>query len=222
VIEVIHGDCLSVLPTLADRKIAAVVTDPPYGMGWNTDSTRFSGGQVPNGRKRGDGRADWGDIKGDAEPFDPAPWLDFPKVILWGANHYATRLPVGTSLVWIKRYDDLFGSFLSDAEIGWMKGGHGVYCYRHVFQPPMRAREADARHPVHPTQKPISLMRWCLERLKLPPGSLVLDPYAGSGTTGVACLKMGLDCILIEKDARYLKTIHRRLQAAATPLFDNH
>jgi site-specific DNA-methyltransferase (adenine-specific) len=212
-VRVWHGDCLDLLPTLPAGEIAAVVADPPYGMAWDTNSRRFSGGQ--NGhRKPGDGRDDWGDIHGDERPFDPMPWLGFPKVILWGFNHFAARLPLGSTLIWIKRNEEAFGSFLSDAEIAWMKGGHGVYCFKDL------SMKAIARDQVHPSQKPVRLMRWCLGRLKLPPGSLVLDPYAGSGTTGVACLKAGYRCILIEREAKYIDVIHRRLDAARTPLLD--
>ena len=95
--ELYLGDCMEVLPTLP--KVDACITDPPYGMDWDTDSTRFTGGK----HKRGDGREDWGAIRGDADPFDPTPWLNFPRVVLFGANHFASRLPVGTTLVWIKK-----------------------------------------------------------------------------------------------------------------------
>lgn len=165
---VIHeGDCLDILPTLASGSIDAVITDPPYGMSNRTNSKRFTGGNRI--ATRGEGRDDWPEVKGDAVPFDPTPWLAFPKAILWGANHFAARLPTGTTLVWIKRADHLFGTFLSDAEIGWMKGGHGVYCHREQFPPPCRMEEAGG--PVaHPNQKPIGLMRWCIARLGLQAG----------------------------------------------------
>jgi site-specific DNA-methyltransferase (adenine-specific) len=212
-VRVIHGDCLEILPTLAGEPIAAVVTDPPYGMDWDTDSTRFCGGDAQSVRKRGHGKAS-SPVLNDDQPFDPTPWLGFPKVILWGANHYAERLPVGTTLVWLKRNEEAFETFLSDAEIAWQKGGHGVYCFKDL------SMTALANRRVHPTQKPISLMMWCFKRLNLLPGSLILDPFAGSGTTGVACLKAGYRCILVEKDPRYIPIIHRRLAEAATPLFD--
>ena len=87
------GDCREILPTLG--KVDAVVTDPPYGMNYNTNTTRFTG-------PRGGHKKNWGGIGGDKEPFDPAPFLQFVEVIMWGSNHYASRLPVGTTLVWIK------------------------------------------------------------------------------------------------------------------------
>ena len=75
------ADSSEVAPTLAN--IDAIVTDPPYGMDWDTDSTRFSGGLSGDARYRGQGKADWEEIAGDASPFHPAPWLQYPKVILW-------------------------------------------------------------------------------------------------------------------------------------------
>ncbi len=214
--NVIEGDCLKVLPTLTER-IDAVVTDPPYGMDWNTDSTRFTGGVDPEVR-RGAGRADWGAVASDAEPFDPAPWLVYPKVVLWGCNHFAASLPVGTTLVWVKKYDEQFQTFLSDAELAWMKGGHGVYCHRKVFPPPSRMAENNGK-VAHPCQKPIALMRWCLDMAKVPEGATVLDPYCGSGTVGVACVQSGRNYIGIEIDAAHAATARRRIGEAANHLF---
>lgn len=201
------GDCLEIAPTLSD--VAAVITDPPYGMDWNTNSKRFTGGQREV--MRGDGRDDWTEIEGDAVPFDPEPWLLYPKVIMWGSNHYAARLPVGTTLIWIKKDDHLFGTFLSDCEVGWMKGGHGVYAHRKQFPPPARMAENFGR-TAHPTQKPISLMTWCLQRAKV--SGTVLDPYMGSGTTGLACLQLGLPFVGIEIQPQYFETACERLSVA--------
>jgi DNA modification methylase len=194
------GDCLEVLADLP--RDAVIVSDPPYGMAWNTDSTRFTFG----------GRSDWGKVRGDDRPFDPSPWLGFRKVILWGANHYGARLPVGTTLVWIKKADHLFGTFLSDAEIGWMKGGYGVYCYRKSFPSFCRIKEGGGK-VVHPTQKPIGLMEWCIGRLKLEPGTLVVDPYMGSGTTGVAAVRLGFDFVGCEIDPAYYAVARARIDA---------
>lgn len=204
------GDCLK----LTLPRVDAVVSDPPYGMDWDTDCARFSGG-TKHHRKSAAGR-DWGKpIEGDGRPFDPSPWLDFPKAILWGANHFASRIPVGTTLVWVKRHSAAFGSFLSDAEVGWQKGGHGVYLHKDL------SMNALAKSRLHPNQKPVGLMRWCLERLKLPPGATVLDPYMGSGTTGVACVQMGFNFIGMEIDPGYFEIAKRRVEEArqAAPLF---
>ena len=212
-VRLICGDCLAVLPTLDAGGIDAVVTDPPYGMENDCDYTRFTMG--PRGHGAAASRK-YAPIVGDDRPFDPGPWLDFPMAILWGSNHFAASLPVGTSLVWIKRLDDAFGSFLSDAEIGWMKRGHGVYCRRDL------SMTSIAKKRVHPTQKPVGLMTWCIGRLDLKPGATILDPYMGSGTTGVAAVRLGFGFIGIEVDPRYFEVARRRIEAEQSrhPLFE--
>ena len=207
--QVITGDCLEVMRGMDADSVDAVITDPPYGMNWNTDTTRFSGGNPDLINKRGIGR-DWGaGVKGDDTPFDPSPWLCFPRVVLWGYQHYATRLPVGSTLVWIKRNDAAFGTFLSDAEMAWMKGGYGVYCKRDL------SMNAEATRRVHPTQKPVELMKWVLDKAKVPVGGLVLDPFCGSGTTGVACVQTGRRFIGIEIDEGYADIARARIAKAA-------
>lgn len=181
------GDCREILPEL--EGIDAVVTDPPYGMNNNNDYSRFTSGPHGSASSR-----TYAPTIGDDTPFDPAHLLGFPQVIAWGANHYAQRLPVGTTLVWIKRFDHGFGSFLSDAEVAWMKGGCGVYCHRDTS---MFAR-TDARS--HQNEKPVGLMCWCIGKVK---GEMILDPYMGSGTTGVACVKEQRSFIGIEINRDY-------------------
>lgn len=193
------GDCRDLLPSInAD----AVVSDPPYGMKWSTRTARFSGGH--NRSKRSAGRNDDRAIVGDDTPFDPAPWLAFRQVVLFGANHFASRLPVGTLLIWVKKNDPAFGTFLSDAEIAWQKGGHGVYCRRDT------SHNAIAASREHPTQKPVSVMEWCVSRTE----GAVLDPYMGSGTTGVACVNLGRKFIGIEIDQGYFDIACRRIEKA--------
>ncbi len=204
------GDALDVLAMLPRGETVAVLSDPPYGMEWDTDSTRFSGGR----RLPHEGRSDFGAVAGDAEPFDPSPWLNFPHVVLWGSNHYAQRLPVGTTLVWVKKAEHLYGTFLSDAEVGWMKGGHGVYCNSLPFPPTTKRIESGTRRSAHPTQKPVALMEWAMERAKVPADAIVLDPYMGSGTTGVAAARTGRRFIGVERDPRYFAVAQERIAGA--------
>ncbi len=211
-VRLILGDCLDVLPTLSG--IDAVVTDPPFGMNWNTDSTRFTGGKGSH-HKRSERIID------DDKPFDPLPWLAFSRVALWGSNHYAERLPRGTTLVWSKKSPAKWGKFLSDCEVGWMSGGHGVYAFLHVWDGCARAGHENGKH-LHPTQKPIALMKWVLDRLKVPEGATVLDPYMGSGSTGIACIETGRNFIGIEKSPEYFAIAQKRIAEArnAAPLFE--
>ena len=90
-----------------------------------------------------------------------------------------------------------------------MKGGHGVYCFRDL------SGIAENVDRMHPTQKPIPLMAWCMQRAAVPVGATVLDPYMGSASTGVACLRTGRNFIGIEIDEGYFETACNRLRAEA-------
>jgi DNA modification methylase len=186
-----------VLPLDAD----AVVTDPPYGMDWS-----FSGqgsGKMSNGTKTSATKAQR--IEGDSEDFDPTHLMEYERVIIWGMHHFLNRLPRGSVLVWVKKYPDAYGTFLSDADLAWMKGGCGVYISK-TMNPGSFQND---KH--HPTQKPVPLMAWCIEKTKLPKGSTILDPYMGSGTTGLAAIRLGMNFIGIERDASHFKTACDRI-----------
>jgi site-specific DNA-methyltransferase (adenine-specific) len=201
-VTIYHGDCREILPTLTAD---VLVTDPPYGINLNTDNSRFSGGSKGNMAKRGNGigSANGVRIHGDDAPFDPSFLLSAAAHrVIWGWNHFANALPGGTCLVWIKRNDTAFGSFLSDAEIAWVSKGHGVYCYRDL------SNNAIARERAHPTQKPLGLMRWCLGFF---PVGAVLDPFMGSGTTLRAAKDLGRKAIGIEIEERYCEIAARRM-----------
>lgn len=203
------GDCLKILPTLGP--VDAVVTDPPYGMDYDTDSQRFSGMMRNRYRVRvgTEPPAPFpGGIVGDDKPFDPSPWLEFDSVILWGANHYAERLPLGSTLVWLKKDAHLYGTFLSDAEIGWCKGGYGVYCFQRNWSG--FSRLTTVGKSSHPNEKPVELMAWCVNMT----AGTILDPYMGSGTTGVACANLGRKFIGIEIEPRYFDIACERIRRA--------
>jgi DNA modification methylase len=207
-----QGDCLEILPTL--EGIDAVITDPPYGMGWNAkgrigrpSSVKTSGGIY--------GR-DWGWIEGDDEPFDPAPLLDIGKpLVTWGANHYSPRLPAAPGwLIWDKKRGGEAGKGFkgSDCELAWCSetgDTTAIYClYWDGFR-----RDSEVGEHYHPTQKPVSLMAWCMEQAKVGEGATVLDPYMGSGTTGIACIRTGRNFIGIEKDPEHFETARKRIEA---------
>lgn len=196
------GDCMDILPTL--DKVDAVITDPPYGMKWNTDSTRFKGGGS-DGIKRPK-------ILNDDKPFDPSPFLNIGKTqILFGYNHFAQRLPVGSTLIWLKQQPIAFGSFLSDAELAWCNRGNGIWCF---FSPRSIATavQEGMGKVAHATQKPIKLMMWCIEQAGNP--EIILDPFMGSGTTGVAAIQMGRKFIGIELDPTYFDIACERIERA--------
>ena len=188
-----RGDCLEILPTL--ECVDCIVADPPYGISWATPSS-------PNRPKSG------AMVIGDAEPFDPSHLLYVPCV-LWGANHYASRLPDSRRwLVWDKRVH-MESNDQSDCELAWVSGGGSVRCFRKVWNGggSLLAENGPSRM-IHPTQKPVVLMNWCLSFVE----GTACDPYMGSGTTGVACVRLGRRFIGIEIDPGYFAIAKRRIQ----------
>ncbi len=202
-----HGDCLDILPTLAAGSVDAVICDPPYGIAHRR-------GKAGN-RGKGITRGTLG-IIGDDKPFDPTPLLNFPIVVLFGANWFAEKLPAGRWLIWDKQEHGGSGDF-SEAEIAWCNQGKALKIFRHMWLGVQRASEV-GKPRLHPTQKPVKLMEWILDVAKVPKGATVLDPYMGSGTTGVACANTGRAFIGIERDEHYFAIASERIAAAYAPL----
>ena len=201
------GDCRGVLPTLG--RVDAVCTDPPYGIGF-----QYSGGgksKLHTGYRNGTDKPNARQpFAGDDAPFDPADWLAWP-CILWGANHYARRLPEGGRwLAWNKLGDlEPWDSF-SDVEIAWCSSPGNDRIFSHLWKGLCQKGAGTKRD--HPTQKPVELMEWCLGFL--PNAQTILDPFMGSGTTGVACARLGRKFIGIELEPRYFDIACRRIEAA--------
>ena len=197
--RLIQGDCREIMPTLG--RVDAVVTDPPYGIGYMHGAEKRKYAPRHNEMQ----------IIGDDKPFDPTPFLQFP-CLMWGANHFAAKLPGGGRwIVWDKR-DGIGSNDQSDVEIGWISGPRRAdRIISHLWSGLTKASERGVPR-VHPTQKPIAVMRWCLEFMA--DAETILDPFMGSGTTLVACAKMGRKGIGIEMDPGYFDTACRRVEQA--------
>lgn len=207
-ITIYQADCARVLEQLDLRNVALVLTDPPYGIGKLAEQS--SGGKKRDRRSRTHKHLP---IHGNYQPFDPTPLLQFKKIILWGANYYADKLPVTSSwFTWDKRQgttpDDN-----ADGELAWTNLGGPMRIYSHLWRGVCRASEnLGGGRVLHPTQKPVALMYWCLQRAKLKPGDLVFDPYMGSGPVAQACKLLGLRYIGVEIEQMYCdRTITHRL-----------
>jgi site-specific DNA-methyltransferase (adenine-specific)/modification methylase len=219
--ELWHGDCLEIIEKLSS--IDALVSDPPYGINiakltgtsrnrWNTTRRTVDYDFV---------------IHGDDQPFDPAPFLEFHKTILFGGNHFCSRLPDASCwLIWDKR-DGSTSDHQADCEMAWTNLRGPARLYVQKWRGMVRAGEENVSrgsYRQHPTQKPVALMGWCIEQCKLDAGSLVLDPFMGSGSTGVAALRLGHRFIGIEIDRTYFERACIRIEQEQKQgrLFDNH
>lgn len=206
-----EGDCREIdLP-----RHAAIVSDPPYGID-------FDFGRERKGRKSGlswgisggDIQRGWSKIVGDNTTFDPSPWLSYKHVILWGANNYPNMPPARCWLVWDKRRDTT-PDHHGDAELAWTSLDGVIRVHRQMWRGIVREGEENvalqSKH--HPTQKPVALMRWCIKQLP-DDGTLIIDPFMGSGTTGVAAARLGRAFVGIESEPRYFDIACRRIEQA--------
>ena len=189
----IRGDCLEVMPTLG--RFGAVVTDPPYGIGEDGGAARTRGrpGYAKHVAKG------WDKDRPSAEAFSLILSVA-PMQIIWGGNYFADLLPPRAGwLYWQKR----MGGDFSDGELAWTSRDRAL---REFVKCPK------AMDKTHPCEKPVLLMEWCLEFL--PDAKSILDPFMGSGTTGVACVKLGRKFTGIELDPDYFDIACKRIEEA--------
>lgn len=203
------GDCSEILPTLG--KVDAVVTDPPYGIGESAGkaATRTSGlasrKRDASCYQRDYGNDDWDDVTADVElamALRLAKWA-----IVFGGNYYSLP-PSSCWLVWDKLNGD---TDFADCELAWTNLPKAVRRIRYLWNGCMRRERDIARE--HPTQKPVGVMKWCIEHIPIP-NNTILDPFLGSGTTLVAAVKLGCRGIGIEKEPRYFDIACRRIEQA--------
>ncbi len=203
--ELWRGDCREVLPLLS---FDAIVSDPPYGIGYQhggggkgIHSGAKFGQHAPNAKKP---------IIGDDAPFDPSHLCAKPCV-LFGADHYAARLPCdGVFHVWDKdpRGRLEWDSF-ADAELAWTNWRTRRRVFRYLWKG--LCQEGAATKRLHPSMKPVEVMMWCIQMLDKK-AQLICDPYMGSGSTGVAALRLGKRFIGIEMDRRYFDIACERIE----------
>jgi len=185
-----------------------VLTDPPYGIGIKTTNANRGFRPYDPYQKA----KDFPPIYGDDKPFDPSILLQFDNLILWGANHYASRLPDSHCwFAWDRKSGKAADSNITDCELAWTKGLPFVTTriFRHMWAGFQRETEVGKPH-WHPTQKPIALMAWCL--IFFPKADTILDPFMGSGTTLVAAKQLGRKAIGIEIEEKYCEIAAKRLQ----------
>ena len=191
-----RGDCMEVLPTLG--RFDAVITDPPYGIGAGTGI-----GKVTKEGSDFRGMAQW-----DSEPPPKAIFDDFLSrcgvAVVWGGNYFDLP-PAPGFLVWDKIQPEKFT--LAMAELAWTNVGKPAKIYRWKSQ---SINGGDPKY--HPTQKPLDLMVWCIEQAGNP--QTILDPFMGSGTTGVACAQLGRKFTGIEREQKYFDIACERIARA--------
>jgi len=183
------GDCMEIMPLLG--KVDAVVTDPPYGINAGHGIGRS------DRIKCKDNKRNW-----DDKPADISAILDLEvPTIIWGGNYFDLP-PTRGFLIWDKNNA---GRDFADCELAWTNQDANARMRT------LRPMNMDGGKE-HPIQKPIAIMKWCIDYL--PYAETILDCYMGSGSTGVACAKMGRKFIGIELDEEYFNIACKRIQEA--------
>ncbi|MCX6858321.1 MAG: DNA methyltransferase [Verrucomicrobia bacterium] len=201
-ITIYHGDSRQIMPMLG--RFDLLMADPPYGIGADKAMHKASGNVVGHGHRRVAKRtyeeSDW-----DAKPLEA--WVMemarslCQKQIIFGGNYYDLP-PCKGPLVWDKEVN---GNF-ADGEMAWNNLGIPLRIKRHLWNG-MARKGAEPRH--HPTQKPLEVIQWAIQLA----GDVetILDPWAGSGTTGHAAKNLGKRCVMIEREERYCEIAAMRL-----------
>jgi DNA modification methylase len=210
-ITIIHGDCQVILPTLEVGTVGAVVMDPPYGISHSSNKgASWEGTQIENDSDTSlrDWAIGWAEERG-------LPWASF--------GSWKQPRPIQTRAVLIWDKGPAFG--MGDLSFPWKLSWEEIYIGGQGWKGPrdegvLRGHilvSWESKGRKHPHQKPVSLMSHLIS--KLPREATILDPFAGTGSTLVACMKAGRRGIGIELDERYIPVIERRVEAAETPLF---
>lgn len=207
-----NADCADVLKQFPEcHGVCATVMDPPYGI---KAASRGTIGTSKAGKVKDYGAATW-----DNETVDFSLLESFFKLSSWqivfGGNYY----PMPASSCWLV-WDKVNSGDFADCELAWTNLPKAVRLRRYMWNGMLR--EKGAQRGDHPTQKPLEIMKWCIEQLPADVETII-DPFAGSGTTGVAAIQMGKRFIGIEREEKYFQAMCRRIRETngddAGPLF---
>lgn len=210
-IDIHHGDCREILPTLPKHDL--LLTDPPYGIGVSSrtfgagriNGTGFKNARGSNFQPKAFTLSDWDDKPADDDLIALCV-ESAEQQCIWGGNYFALPPSMGW-LVWDKRND---GTDFADCELAWTNRDKAIRQFRYRWNGMLQefaGRFKEER--LHPTMKPLPLMKWCLSLFPL--AQTVLDPFCGSGTTGVACKALGLRCTMIDQHEPYCEIAAKRL-----------
>jgi DNA modification methylase len=199
--RLIQADCLDVMPTLG--KVAAVVTDPPYGIG---ESSRKVASRGKLAAPIDYGQFDWDQSPASAEHMAAMRAVSEYQII-FGGNYFEGLGPTSCWLIWDKQNGE---NDFADCEIAWTNLPKAIRRLYWRWNGMIRKGD-DVRE--HPTQKPVGVMEWCIKHL--PENTeTILDPFCGSGSTGVACVNLGRAFIGIELDPGYFDIAVKRITDA--------
>ena len=197
-VTLVHGDCREYLPTAPIFDLC--LTDPPYGI----DYGKAGGFSASHRWSAWRENVAWDAERPSKELFELILSRSKSQVI-WGGNYFTDHLPPSMQwLVWDKGQRDFS---LADCEFAWTSQNKAA----RIFTYPRSKALQDGKQ--HPTQKPVELMSWCLDQIK-PTPKTVVDPFMGSGTSAISCIRRGVPFVGIEQDEGYFAGAVERVRKA--------
>jgi site-specific DNA-methyltransferase (adenine-specific) len=197
-------DCIEFMKTKPDKYYDLAIVDPPYGI--NMDGGKIGGNNC--GKAKDYTQKDW-----DKEPPSLEYFKELMRVsknqIIWGANHFISRMPFDSSC-WIIWDKDNSGNF-ADCEMAWTSFNTAVRKYKFRWNGMLQQNMKDKEIRIHPTQKPKDLYRWILKNYAKP-NDLILDKHGGSMSISIACDMEGFDLDVTEIDTEYFINGQKRYE----------
>ena len=205
-IKLIKGDCLELMKDIPDKSVDVVITDPPYGI--------LGGSKTIGGSKlykANEYNCEW-DNERLSEDILKEIFRISKNQIIFGYNYISDMLPITNSLVvWDKKEKNNWFDNFSDGEIIWTSYKKPLRIFRFLWMGALRKGKRIKR--VHPTQKPVELMEWLIKNYTNE-NDIILDPFMGSGSTGIACVNTNRSFIGIELDENYFNIAKERIENA--------
>ena len=198
-------DCIEFMKTKPDNYYDLAIVDPPYGI--NMDGGKIGGNNC--GKAKDYTQKDW-----DKEPPSLEYFKELMRVsknqIVWGANHFISRMPFDSScwIIWDKENGE---NDFADCEMAWTSFSTAVRKFNFRWAGMLQGNMKDKEIRIHPTQKPKDLYRWILKNYAKP-NDLILDTHGGSMSISIACDMEGFDLDVTEIDTEYFINGQKRYE----------
>lgn len=222
--ELHNTDCLEIMKGMADKSVDLILTDPPYGLGEAAGKNKSRGSAQGANKWKGTRNTtgagvpakDYGTLQWDNAPPSAEYFREMLRVskhqIIFGGNYFVEHLR--NSPCWIVWDKDNGETDFADCELAWCSFSSAVRRFKYRWNGMLQQNMGDKEERIHPTQKPVRLFEWILERYAKP-GQVIFDPYMGSGSSAIAAQALGLPYIGCEREPTYFEAAKLRIEEAA-------
>lgn len=209
-IQLYNGDCLEAMKKMKDNEFELAICDPPYGIGASSSSFMRTGKQTGKSKAISGmyKSSSWDNKIPEKEYFQELKRVSKNQII-WGGNYFVEHLRNSSCwIVWNKKNGE---NLYSDCELAWGSFPSAVRMFEHRWHGMIQENMKNKEHRIHPTQKPVALYTWLLDKYAKP-GDRILDTHLGSGSIAIACHNLGYDLVGYELDEDYFQAAQARLK----------